>query len=268
MPVTKPYEENAKGTDDAPRDGEAREEQAGTRYLENARRVLTDAVGSAFDFGAAAFDPAPNPARRKPAFAIMNRRDVLGMGLSMIAVGALLCSGAHGQGNAPQVKQTQPSSKQARLDAALFHAIDYGNLTLSRKLPEHGASPNAWQVTIPGSRRTRKHDRLHEEYSDIGDPTFAKTKMTPLIRAIYNGDITATRLLLKHGADVNMRDLSDWTPLMWAIGINSPVLIDLILARGPDVTVKSKDNFTAIELAGSNNNTKLIERLRKLGATK
>ena len=39
------------------------------------------------------------------------------------------------------------------------------------------------------------------------------TGMTPLHQAVLDGNFSAVRMLIRHGADVNRQDDDSWTPL-------------------------------------------------------
>jgi ankyrin repeat protein len=136
------------------------------------------------------------------------------------------------QANSPRTKA------QAQLDRALFLAVDKGQLQKAEALLKKGASPHTVQMSIPGVSNTLDHSHLQEQPNDVGDPTYLKIKMPVLIRAISNGEVEMTNLLIKYGADVNVRDThpqkSD-SALAWAVEGGKKKLIDLLLAHGARV---------------------------------
>jgi len=61
---------------------------------------------------------------------------------------------------------------------------------------------------------------------------------TPLHEAAHNGKIEAAELLISHGADVNVKDKDGWTPLFLAMPSGNKDLIALFVDNGADVNIK------------------------------
>lgn len=59
------------------------------------------------------------------------------------------------------------------------------------------------------------------------------------------------RLLIKHGADVSVRDKTDATPLHLAAFSGSSEIVRLLLEQGADVTVVDMNHKTPLHLASS-----------------
>lgn len=61
--------------------------------------------------------------------------------------------------------------------------------------------------------------------------------------------LEVVRLLLKHGADPNMRGVNDWTPLHYAVSLRDTEAIRLLLASGADPSLRTRidDYETALE---------------------
>jgi ankyrin repeat protein len=125
-------------------------------------------------------------------------------------------------------------------------------LGLAKLLLEHGADPNAGLKT-PGLQRAHTP----------GEPTLG-AGATPLARAAKAGDVPAIKLLLSHGAQVNLSLKNGTTPLMFASGLGrgvSAFAVDygteadllaaekVLLDRGADINAISAAGQTAIHFA-------------------
>jgi ankyrin repeat protein len=185
--------------------------------------------------------------------------------LSLLLKPHLEAFGASAQSKKPH---TLTPTRQATLDKALYEAVDQGYHAKVRSLLDRGASPNVSRPSVPGLKGSRSHLPRPGEYTgeDIGEPTFVKTQMPALIRAIWNGDRPIVQLLVERGANVNARTTDGKTALMWAIEFGDDKVIDLLLRRRADVNARSNDGFTALGLASDENNLALIRRLKQAGA--
>jgi ankyrin repeat protein len=67
--------------------------------------------------------------------------------------------------------------------------------------------------------------------------------------AALNDHRDAVKLLLAHGADVNTKDDSGWTPLHWAAHKGSKAVAELQLAHGTEVNAKDDGGFTPLHRA-------------------
>jgi ankyrin repeat protein len=86
-------------------------------------------------------------------------------------------------------------------------------LALIERLLEAGANPNARTREFPHERRYI--------VSQVGSVAWVDlTGQTPFLRAAAAGDLTVMRLLLEHGADLNIATYAGTTPLMVAAGVN------------------------------------------------
>jgi len=80
-----------------------------------------------------------------------------------------------------------------------------------------------------------------------------------ILYASAYGSLTALKLLLNAGADVNAKDALDATPLMWSV--TEPDKVDLLVARGADVNAKSKTGRTPLMLAALHNGSDRVVNL-------
>ncbi len=72
---------------------------------------------------------------------------------------------------------------------------------------------------------------------------------TPLMQAAAFGNVETLRVLLDAGAEVNARNRTDATALLWAAG--DPEKARLLIDRGADVTLQSKQGRTPLMVAAS-----------------
>jgi ankyrin repeat protein len=77
---------------------------------------------------------------------------------------------------------------------------------------------------------------------DMGD-------WTPLERAMTKGHVELTRLFLEHGANVNARDTKWRTPLYLASYWGKPAVAQVLLTHGTDVQARNEDNETPLHRA-------------------
>lgn len=84
---------------------------------------------------------------------------------------------------------------------------------------------------------------------------FVENSATPLMMAL--GDFLSTKpkviqALIDHGADVNAVNIGAMTPLMFAAGYSTEEIIKILIKAGADIDIKDKDNKTAEDFAWGN----------------
>lgn len=130
-------------------------------------------------------------------------------------------------------------------------------LQIIERLLQAGANPNQQLKLFPPYRSLR---------DDRGADNMLTVGTTPLIRAAKAGDIAVIKLLLAHGAHVNLATANGITPLMAAAGNSSTPLdtrgryktqaqaleaIQLLLAAGADVNARDRNGQTALHGAAT-----------------
>jgi ankyrin repeat protein len=119
----------------------------------------------------------------------------------------LLAAGAKAD-DFPKSNNPRATDIAAGFRTPLMWAAYHNDVSLVRRLLEHGADPN--QSTYFGN---------------------------PLSQACWSDSFAAAEVLIAHGANVNARDAgANFTPLLWAAGTESPRphLVQLLLANGAD----------------------------------
>jgi ankyrin repeat protein len=76
-----------------------------------------------------------------------------------------------------------------------------------------------------------------------------KRDWSPLDRATTKGHVELTRVLLEHGANVNARDKRRRTPLYLASDWGKPAVVQVLLRHGADVNARDKDNEAPLQRA-------------------
>lgn len=121
------------------------------------------------------------------------------------------------------------NNKLDNLNQALILAAKNQNINKVKDLLASGADVNA--------RNT------NEEWLPLN--------YTPLHAAASTGNEEITKLLINHGAYVNIRDNSSFTPLYKAISSHNFNVSKLLLASGADIDIKTKGGWTALHSAVS-----------------
>ena len=139
---------------------------------------------------------------------------------------------------------------------------------LARTLLRHGANPDARLVSPV-------LERMHND----GDPNLGDGA-TPLMRAAKDADVAMMRILLEHGAGVNLATTRGRTPLMYAAGRSSGfrgsanrgteqdalAAIALCLERGADLAAADESGQTALHIAVSRAEVSILKLLIASGA--
>jgi ankyrin repeat protein len=94
---------------------------------------------------------------------------------------------------------------------------------------------------------------------------------TPLLWAsgVHNskeGSQAIVRLLLEHGADINVPSRTGWTPWHSASFNGALEVVRMLLEHGADVEAKDYDDKTALQYAAEEGHDKVVELLREHGA--
>ncbi|MEJ1962009.1 MAG: ankyrin repeat domain-containing protein [Gammaproteobacteria bacterium] len=130
-------------------------------------------------------------------------------------------------------------------------------LALIRILLDAGANPNLQLKLFPPYRSLR---------DDRGADTLLTVGTTPLVRASKAGDLAAMKLLIEHGANVELPTVNGITPLMAAAGNGSVGLdtrgrykteeqavqaVELLLKSGANINARDRAGQTALHGAAS-----------------
>ena len=86
-----------------------------------------------------------------------------------------------------------------------------------------------------------------------------------LFTAVQVKSIQAVEQAIAAGADVNAKDDSNITPLLWAINNSHEEIVELLISKGADVNFKDIAGQTPLDWAESGKFTEIADLLRKHG---
>lgn len=98
--------------------------------------------------------------------------------------------------------------------------------------------------------------------------SLSRQGMTPLSAVILYKHNALALMLIAEGADVNVKDSNDSTPLLQAVSNCKAIeLVDALIKAGADVNAKAKGGVTPLEMAGMFKCEAIITLLKKAGAS-
>ena len=100
----------------------------------------------------------------------------------------------------------------------------------------------------------------------VNSPSNNSQHVTPLISATARGNLEITRLLISHGADVNARQINNFTAMHNAAQNGQIEMAALLLAHGAEINARSQDGRTPLAFALEKDHTVMVEYLQKQGA--
>jgi len=142
-----------------------------------------------------------------------------------------------------------PGQQQKRRNAALVEAVRAGDVKATAAHLDAGADVNARDA----DGITPLMHAAHGDRPDIADPT-----------ATDHPEIV--ELLLKRGAEVNAKTDTGFVALFWAARYGHAGVAKVLIAHGADVNVQDKDGITALQWATTNQQSFVVELLKKAGA--
>jgi ankyrin repeat protein len=159
-----------------------------------------------------------------------------------VAVGALAAT-------ALAVWWFSPAERQKRRNAALIVAARVGDVTAIEAALDQGADVNCRDA----------HGITPLMHAARGD--------RPNIREPAATDHPeAAGLLIRRGADPNVRTESGFVALFWAARYGHDGVAKVLIDHGADVAAKDKDGQTALRWADTNQQRKVVALLREAGA--
>lgn len=86
-------------------------------------------------------------------------------------------------------------------------------------------------------------------------------RWTPLHHAIWHESETAAKVLIRHGAYLNVKDKKGWTPLHMAAKKSSKELVELLVKKGSNLNDTNSVDWTPLHVACKNNRNDITEFL-------
>lgn len=90
--------------------------------------------------------------------------------------------------------------------------------------------------------------------------------LKPLLRAVQHGDYAAVERMLNKGADVNLMQRGEGTPLTIAIASGHFNIAELLMEKGADANLGTDADGYPLWMAARKGNVKLVRRLIRQGA--
>jgi ankyrin repeat protein len=155
--------------------------------------------------------------------------------------------------NESKIMNENKEMADGRGDSEIFIKQDTSRLV-------YNGMKTIWEAAAEGDTEVLK------QFLDLGVDVNSKGSgddCTPLICGAMTGQVKAVQLLLRHGADVNLREINGWTPLMYAAVENHIEIVKLLLEAGADVKIEAlnQEGETALTLAIRKGNSKIVELL-------
>ena len=140
-----------------------------------------------------------------------------------------------------------PNVKEGWLEqTALMWAAVSNSAGVAQALVEGGAEVNVRSKTLPGQQpRPKGADTAYQS----AHSNFPKGGFTPLIFAAQYNAIDTARVLLAHGADINLPDPDGITPLMMAILNGNYDFANVLVQQGADIAKGDRSGRTALYFA-------------------
>lgn len=158
------------------------------------------------------------------------------------------------------------------LQGVLLRAIAMDSLDAARQAVRQGADPNARlgsaqrfplcvavQADRPGMVRLLLRAGAQPNVRDAQE-------RTPLMMAARIGSTAMAKALMAHGAVIDARDSRGQTALMDAAGHRHSAIVDLLLRRGAQPDRQNRDGETALMMAADAGDYASIEQLVQAGA--
>ena len=151
----------------------------------------------------------------------------------------------------------------------LMYASENNNIELINLLIESDADPNLYldhENTIQSEGATalslgRTEGSPEASLRGPSDRTEVQPHVPALVSICSHNNISLVRLLIKSGADVNIHDSENKTPLIVACLNDNIDIVKLLLDNGANVNITYKNEFTPLIIACQNNNILLVKLL-------
>ena len=180
-------------------------------------------------------------------------------------------------------------SKKKSLEKSLFESAYWGDIKTARLLLDKGANPNyrfvltnetPFSIALKHSRNTEVVDLLLAYGADITKQLLPSSEL--LFRAVENGHLEATKILLKNGANINEdvwgvpefyndrttrgHIVKGQTPLHFASNAGHIDVVKFLLDNGADVDGEYYNKLSPLHLASVQGHLEVVRMLLKKGA--
>jgi len=146
----------------------------------------------------------------------------------------------------------------------LFLAVNEHHPETVKELIRFKADPNATDISgDPFLFSVIPHTATLKALLDGGaNPNVRdNSDVSPLDQAFSENNAAAFEELLAHGADANSTNRAGWSPLHAAAAHGNKAIAELLLKNGADVNAHATDGLTPLHLAAAENHPELVELL-------
>ena len=151
--------------------------------------------------------------------------------------------------------------------SSLHQAIKAGDIDLVRKLIGHGADLNHKDADGYSPLREAVLSNNHQAalallVSGAYIESNCNEKVTPLASAVKRNDMEMAKLLIDHGADVNVVEAMNGCPILVdAAWRGFDAMVGLLISAGADIQAKTSHGNGALHLAALGSHTAVLRRL-------
>ena len=133
-----------------------------------------------------------------------------------------------------------------------------GGCQLGRKVVIHNSKSD-----LPLTSEYMCYQEVKIKYCDARSAANSNDEKLPeLTFAVINGNIENVENLIDNGADVNVKDLDGYTPLIWAAFFGEIEILENLLLNGAQINAKSGyDGYTAMIWAAKNGHARVAKLL-------
>ena len=153
---------------------------------------------------------------------------------------------------------------------ALHFACLRGDVKIVEMLLFAGANPNLLMTNSENIDEDIEPDSNLVWDNDVTLQTIQHLKdlgnYSPLHIAVRDRRLDVSRLLLEHGADVNVEDFGKCTPLHWAANNGDCLIVELLINYGARINVQDLAESTPLHEAVRKNDIQVVKKLLAEGA--
>ncbi|KAJ5613660.1 C2H2 type zinc finger domain protein [Penicillium herquei] len=149
-----------------------------------------------------------------------------------------------------------PNVTDKKGDTPLYYAARNGHETVARLLIANGADMDIpcrdsitpfWEAVYSAFKFSKRDSLARFLLKESLSKNYeSRDQQACLIRAVCDGEVEEVNSLLQRGADPDLRDRWNVTPLFWAAFYGQSAVVELLIERNVDVNAANSDNRTPL----------------------